>query len=601
MPAAPRKSVQKSPKSNAPAANEGKKVDATFEAMESLTPELVVVLCGPIGSPLHETANEISDSLKSFGYKTEVIKLSELIRLNAEKTKISIESGTRYLEIKSLIDVGDELRRLLGNDILAKMAIAKISADRKKKYGDVGDRANEMSAHPKKRIRSHRICHVIDSVKNESELRMLRLIYGEALFAVGVFSSLEIRRKNLARPGELSEQDIGTLIDVDSGEEFSHGQSVRDTFPQCDFFLRVDDPVCGATEVKAITQIKGKLTRLFNLIFRTSVESPTPEENAMYAAASAARNSACLSRQVGAAVTSESGELLSVGWNDVPRSGGGLYGKPPLSHGRQLHGKVIAVSGDERCYNQSGQKCHNDIEKKYIAQTVVEILSSLAFSAEVRAEISRMVFEDEKLKALSAPVREAVGAQVERAITTYFSPSAAGRLKAAQEVLSDSRLRDLIEFSRAIHAEMHAILGASRVAGDRIVGGKIFVTTYPCHGCARHIVASGILEVYYIEPYRKSLATKLHSDSITESIDESGRVRLIQFDGVAPRRFIDLFESGSRKKNGVLDLQKKSDAMPSSQVSLRAIPRLEEVVVAEIFDNNMQFPGLLSLEAEGHG
>ena len=34
-------------------------VDSTFEATASLTPELVIALCGPIGSPLHEAAAQI--------------------------------------------------------------------------------------------------------------------------------------------------------------------------------------------------------------------------------------------------------------------------------------------------------------------------------------------------------------------------------------------------------------------------------------------------------------------------------------------------------------------------------------------------------------
>lgn len=166
---------------------------------------------------------------------------------------------------------------------------------------------------------------------------------------------------------------------------------------------------------------------------------------------------------------------------------------------------------------------------------------------------------------------------------------------AIQTILSDSRVKDLIEFSRAVHAEMHAILGASRVAGDRIVDGRIFVTTYPCHACARHIVAAGISEVYYIEPYRKSLATKLHQDALTEAIDSSGRVKLLQFDGVAPRRFIDLFDAGSRKSDsGVLDLKRREEATPSTHVSLRAIPRLEEVVVAEITSKSLRLPELTS-------
>ncbi|MBK6650145.1 MAG: hypothetical protein IPG42_10780 [Betaproteobacteria bacterium] len=141
---------------------------------------------------------------------------------------------------------------------------------------------------------------------------------------------------------------------------------------------------------------------------------------------------------------------------------------------------------------------------------------------------------------------------------------------------------------------MHAILGASRLAGDKIVGGKIFVTTYPCHSCARHIVAAGISEVHYIEPYRKSLATRLHDDSLTEDVNSRTMVRLMQFDGIAPRRFIDLFEAGNRKKAGVLHLSGKFEAVPSTHVSLRAIPRLEDVVVAEILSKHLQLPVLVS-------
>lgn len=527
-----------------PASSQHGAVDSTFEATASLTPELVVALCGPIGSPLHETAIQIKNVLSEFGYKIEPIRLSELIHINADFAGIPIDKTSRYTEINTLIKAGDELRRRLGNDVLAKMAIAKIGADRMKAYGNFSDRANECEKPPDNQIRAHRICHVIDSVKNSDELRLLRLIYGEVLFAIGVFSPLEIRSKNLERPGALSSDDVNKLIDTDSGEEFSHGQSVRDTFPQCDFFLRVDEPVTGPTENKAVGQLVEKLRRFFSLIFRTTVVSPTPEENAMYAAASAARNSSCLSRQVGAAVTSGVGELLATGWNDVPSSGGGLYGKPPLF-------KISTdYRGDERCYAQTGAKCHNDLEKRTIADKIVDAL-----------------------------VKESVLTSENREI-------------AIQTIMKDSRVKDLIEFSRAVHAEMHAILGASRVAGDRVIGGKVFVTTYPCHSCARHIVAAGISEVYYIEPYRKSLATRLHADALTEAIDGRG-VKLMQFDGVAPRRFIDLFESGPRKsKSGVLDLKPRNEALPSTHVSLRAIPRLEEVVVAEISGTQLRLPEL---------
>lgn len=537
--------------SSAPQA--GHHIDATKEASSSLTPELVIALCGPIGSPLHEAALQIINTLQEFGYKTKALRLSDLIRLNANATNISVDNSSKFAEINSLIQIGDELRRNHGPDVLAKLAIANISADRSNQYGDFEDVATESQRPANERIQNQRICHVIDSIKNTAELDLLRLIYGDALFAIGVFSPVEIRRANLERPGKLTRQQIDQLIDTDSGEEFNHGQSVRDTFPRCDVFIRVDHPIVRPSDHEAMGQLTQKCRRLFDLIFRTSVITPTSEETAMYAAASAARNSACLSRQVGAAVTSNVGELLSVGWNDVPQSGGGLYGKPRMS-GPQAQLQSMPSRTDERCFVQTGGRCHNEAEKRLIAEKVVESLLD-----------QQVIQPDQKTSAINA-------------------------------ILSDSRIKDLIEFSRAVHAEMHAVLGASRVAGDRVLNGKIFVTTYPCHSCARHLIAAGIAEIHYIEPYRKSLATKLHADAITESTEPREKVQLLQFDGVAPRRFIELFEGGTRKSQGVLGLSSRMQARPSTHVSLKAIPRLEEVVVAEIQTKALQLHHLLPKE-----
>lgn len=520
-------------------------INATQEIKDSVTPEIIIALCGPIGSPLHETAEQISFSLKKYGYKTYDIRLSDLIRINSKYTSINIDESTNLKKFKSLITVGDKLREIYGSDILAKLAIAKISAERKKNFGEFDDIVNESSKGEASKIKNQKICHIIDSVKNSSELELLKSIYGKMIFSIGVFSPLEARRENLSKINRLSVEDIAELINTDSGEEFDHGQSVRDTFPKCDYFLRVDSGLAEPGNADAKGQILSKLERFFKLIFRSSVISPTEEENAMYAATSAARNSACLSRQVGAAVTSSSGELLSTGWNDVPRNGGGLYGKQSI--------RLKVIDPDHRCYTLQNRNCSNDAEKRILAEVVIDSLVQ------------------EKI----IPVKK--------------------REAAIQTIIKNSRLKDLIEFSRAVHAEMHAILGASRVAGERILGGKIFVTTYPCHSCARHIIASGISEVYFIEPYRKSLALKLHSDAMTESvIEKDEKVKLIQFDGVAPTRFLELFESGSRKsKAGVLELATEGAAMPVDSVSLKAIPKLEQVVIAEVDSNKLN---LLRLE-----
>lgn len=519
--------------------SEQSEINATQEIKDSITPEIIIALCGPIGSPLHETAEQISFSLQKYGYKTYQIRLSDLIRINAASTDIHIDDSSNLKKFKSLISVGDKLRQIYGNDVLAKLAIAKISAERQKNFGDFDDIVNESNKDAANKIKNQKICHIIDSVKNASELELLKSIYGKMIFSIGVFSPLEARRENLSKINSLSSDDIAGLINTDSGEEFDHGQSVRDTFPKCDYFLRVDSGLAEPGNSEAKGQILSKLERFFKLIFRSSVISPTEEENAMYAASSAARNSACLSRQVGAAVTSSSGELLSTGWNDVPRNGGGLYGKQSI--------RLKVIDPDNRCYALDKRSCSNDSEKRILAEVVIDSLVN-----------ERIIPK----------------AKRESAVTT---------------IIKNSRLKDLIEFSRAVHAEMHAILGASRVAGERILGGKIFVTTYPCHSCARHIIASGISEVYFIEPYRKSLALKLHSDAMTESVIENDeKVKLIQFDGVAPSRFLELFDSGSRKSNaGVLELAAEDMAMPVDSVSLKAIPKLEQVVIAEVGSKNL--------------
>ncbi len=85
----------------------------------------------------------------------------------------------------------------------------------------------------------------------------------------------------------------------------------------------------------------------------------------------------------------------------------------------------------------------------------------------------------------------------------------------------------------------------------------LFTTTFPCHMCAKHIVAAGIKKVVFLEPYPKSLAANLHSDSISIEGADRGKyinfpgVSFEHFDGVSPRRYRELFERNSRKQSGM--------------------------------------------------
>jgi hypothetical protein len=70
----------------------------------------------------------------------------------------------------------------------------------------------------------------------------------------------------------------------------------------------------------------------------------------------------------------------------------------------------------------------------------------------------------------------------------------------------------------------------------------LFSTTFPCHNCAKHIIAAGITRVVFIEPYQKSKAVEFHTDSISVGFEPAeSTVHFEPFVGIGPRRFFDLF------------------------------------------------------------
>jgi deoxycytidylate deaminase len=146
--------------------------------------------------------------------------------------------------------------------------------------------------------------------------------------------------------------------------------------------------------------------------------------------------------------------------------------------------------------------------------------------------------------------------------------------------IRESRVMDLLEFGRDIHAEMCAITDAAR-KGVSVEGATLYSTTFPCHLCAKHIVAAGIKKVVYIEPYPKSYAEELHSDSIELDAPEgSKRVNFQRFIGISPYRYRDLFEKGKRKyKTGEARKWSRGEGQPMLEVIFPTYFKAETFVV----------------------
>lgn len=111
-----------------------------------------------------------------------------------------------------------------------------------------------------------------------------------------------------------------------------------------------------------------------------------------------------------------------------------------------------------------------------------------------------------------------------------------------------SLVSDITEYGRMTHAEMSAILDAAR-RGISTKDTTMHATTFPCHNCAKHIVAAGIKRLVYVEPYPKSRAEHSHEDSISIGTRAMDRVNFEHFEGISPRRYRDIFEKGKRRNN----------------------------------------------------
>ena len=225
--------------------------------------------------------------------------------------------------------------------------------------------------------------------------------------------------------------------------------------------------------------------RFIELLFGHPYHTPDPDEHNMFQAYAASLKSSDLSRQVGAIIVNKDGDIVSQGVNDVPKAQGGLYSNKD--------------DIDERDFKQ---KCDsNAFQRNRIIEKIVEDVKS---SSSTKLEFST------------------------------------NHLDVLKEKLCQSDIQDLTEYGRAVHAEMEALLAAARI-GISVRGGTLYTTTYPCHNCAKHIVAAGIMKVIYVEAYPKSRAKELHKDSISIDKLDGSRVSFLPFLGVGPRRYFDLF------------------------------------------------------------
>lgn len=331
--------------------------------------------------------------------------------------------------------------------------------------------------------------YVVNSLKRPEEVKRLKDIYGAGFYLIAAHNDYEKRMSHLTDYLNIAPDMATILIERDFEEKDDNGQRVNRTFALGDFFIRVD--ASGDND----KNLKNEIDRISRIIFGHPFTSPTFDEYAMFFAFSASLRSADLSRQVGA-VIAKNNQVLGHGANDCPAFGGGLYW--PI---KDENGWKDAENG-----------------RDYMRETT-------------RQNGEKVVGFDSNDAEKAAIVEELVKRGVEKGLNDEL----------LRQIFVKSPIDDLTEFGRVVHAEMDALLSCSR-ASISTADATIYSTTFPCHNCAKHIVAAGIKRVVYIEPYPKSKALDFHTDSIYLGFQEPvDKVHFEPFVGVGPRRFFDLF------------------------------------------------------------
>lgn len=425
-----------------------------------MLPPLCLAFVNPLGVKASLLYKEIQTQAAKLGYKSYVVKVGSLL----EKTQVSLSHIPFHLQS---IFCGNQLCQQTGRpDCIGILALHKIAALWKP---------------------GHFI--VVQSLKRIAEVELFQKIFQGQFFLVGLSQSYPVREQNLLKKfkkGDSTEHrqwaKEAMHHDEWGGLHNPYGQHVQKVFSKADLFFNIDD----------LASLSLIFQRFLRALFSHPFVFPSVDEVAMMHAYTEKLRSGDNSRPVGAALVDANHRLLSVGYNDVPKSGGGVYTGEESVDGRDW---VMNLNTNFQA-------------KKELFHEVLKLLE------------------------------KSCGANLAAAYEEGF----------IRTLKSETRFMDILEYSRNIHGEMNVITQAAR-HGLSTQNARLYTTTFPCHGCAKHIIAAGIQEVIYSDPFAKSRAPQFFQDSMTVGGKPTPpKVHFRPYSGISPLKY-SLFTAPLREND----------------------------------------------------
>ena len=425
----------------------------------------------------------------------------------------------------SYISACNDLRSKSSDDIMAKLAIEAIKSRR--------------SGTNKSDSIQERRAYVINQIKRPEEFDLFRKVYGEHYVQISCHADEQARVEKLKQRISTDHFENPKNLDWDTGarklvntdesqEDVRNGQRVRQVFPLSDVIINAN------SNKKAEEGIE----RFFKVLFGDKSVTPTKEEYGMELANTASQRSSDMSRQVGAAIFNKYMEVQALGCNESAKAGGGTYWEGDKDDGREF---------------TLGRDFNGERRQAVLLDLVQRLKQAGGLSPEL---------EDAK------QIREFL-------------------FQRNDKIIADAQLMDSLEYGRSVHAEMNAITDAAR-GGHPIRECQLFTNTFPCHNCAKHIVAAGLSEVIYNHPYPKSYAQELFADSIVinppaEQALPQGRVTFRQFIGILGPMYARVFTKARWKiENGVVPRFIKRDAFFIRTTPIPAYEDIENYLLADL-------------------
>ncbi len=252
----------------------------------------IIGLTGSFGSGCSYVANNI---LSAISYQT--ISLSDILQKQYRSEK---NFTGDIIPRQDLQEYGDLVRKNKGAGYLAEQA-----------YEEIQHRTNIHSGSDAK--------WVVDSIRNPAEIHFLRK-QSQNFYVFGIYATMEKRWDRVKEKYDSNLKNFAEDDERDTGRDSpEHGQRVEDCFAESDVVIPNEENFKTVANAP-FNGFRGRIENLVKVVSNPlTSRQPTQAESLMAAAYTMSQRSSCLKRKVGAVIVDDKGDIISSGFNEVPR------------------------------------------------------------------------------------------------------------------------------------------------------------------------------------------------------------------------------------------------------------------------------------------